>query len=489
MARFGREILPAALVLVGQALIVPNATSAQVIAPRTVPVQQSGQFDIFPSRLAGMAGVSIALDDTLLDPFVNPAKAVRVAGTLAFTMPGVHAVTRGGGGGQTVPLGVLASRGSWAGGGLIAGQWLTHRPLGFPNPVKETTRNGYLSALLARKVARGLSVGASGYWAKLDGMDGLDLLYTGSTKVAASGGQLDLRAGILKQWADTRALELMLVYGRSDMSHDVDFPVNSWDPTTRTFRAVARSEHNDDRLRFWGIHSELSIPLDHDGTRIGWVVTANRLAHPRIPNYPLANLPRDPGGTDAYNMGVGIGKTLGGTIIGADLVYEPIWSHTWADAASDLASNTGAIIPAGGKTVENWFRFSNVRVRGGWSYAFRSATDSMASIRLQAGFTLYSNSYRLRQLNHLAGSERHQSTGWTEWGPSLGLAYRGRLVEIAYSLQVNCSPQSCQLFGGDDVTVAPNPGTGGVIAPLGAMGGLGYGQTLTHRLTISLPGH
>ena len=58
--------------------LAPNAGAAQLVVPRTVPVQQSGQFDLFPSQRASMAGASIALDDTLLDPFVNPAKTTRL---------------------------------------------------------------------------------------------------------------------------------------------------------------------------------------------------------------------------------------------------------------------------------------------------------------------------------------------------------------------------------------------------------------------------
>lgn len=58
-------------------LAVPKESSAQIVTPKTLPVLQGGQFDMLPSDRAGMGGVSIALDDTLLDPFVNLAKATR----------------------------------------------------------------------------------------------------------------------------------------------------------------------------------------------------------------------------------------------------------------------------------------------------------------------------------------------------------------------------------------------------------------------------
>jgi hypothetical protein len=470
----------------------PNAAAAQVIAPRTVPVQQSGQFDIFPSRLAGMAGVSITLDDTLLDPFVNPAKAVRANGLLVFGAPTIHTISRGGGRGGTVPVGLLGSHGKWAGGGLLAGQRLSHEPRGVPSSAEETNTNRYLSVLLARRLGRGFSVGASGYRADLDGMDGLDLLYAGSSRIAATGSQIDVRAGLVKEWANSRTLELLFLHGRSDMSHDVSFPVNSWDPATRTLRTVPRDEHNDDRLRFWGVHSEMTIPVDREGGRIGWLLTANRLTHPKIPNYPLANLPRDPGVTHAFDLGFGLGKALGGTSFGVDVVYEPIRSHTWADAASDIATEAGDVIPAGGKTVENWFRFQNRKIRIGFSRHVRidadADTDSTATARIQLGFALNETSYRLHQRDHVTGAEREQSASWAEWGPTLGVGFRTRLFDVAYTLQMNCAPESCNIAQGDDVTVSPaTPGTGVVVAPVGNGPGLGYGRTLVHHLIITLP--
>ena len=470
----------------------PNAVAGQVIAPRTVPVQQAGQFDIFPSHLAGMAGVSIALDDTLLDPFVNPAKAVRTSGLVAFIAPAFHTISRGGGEGQTVPVGLIGSRGKWAGGGLVAGQRLSHEPRNVPNAMEETTSNGYLSVLLARRLGRGFSLGASGYRADLRGMDGLDLLYAGSSRVVASGSQIDVRAGLMKEWANSRTLELLFVYGQGDMSHDVTFPANTWNPTTRSFTTVARDEHNDDRLRVWGVHSEMAIPLDREGGRIGWLLTANRLTHPRIPNYPLANLPRDPGVTHAFNMGFGLGKAFGSTAFGADLIYEPIQSHTWADDAGDVVTVAGTIIPAGGRTFENWFRFQNKKLRVGFSREFRTDFDSTESVTFQAGFAVSSTSYRLRQRDNVQLSERQQSAGWTEWGPTIGVGFRTRLVDVGYTLQLNCAPESCKIpiATGDDVTVAPpTPGTGAVVAPVGNGPGLGYGRTLLHRITITLPRH
>lgn len=74
-------------------LAVPIESSAQVVTPKTLPVLQSGQFDIFPSARAGMGGATIAVDDTLLDPFVNPAKATRIGVSHIFGAPFFHSIS------------------------------------------------------------------------------------------------------------------------------------------------------------------------------------------------------------------------------------------------------------------------------------------------------------------------------------------------------------------------------------------------------------
>jgi len=66
---------------------------AQLVTPKTVPVFQNQQFDILPSATAGMAGLSIALDDSLADPFVSPAKATRLRGGSFFSAPFSHTIS------------------------------------------------------------------------------------------------------------------------------------------------------------------------------------------------------------------------------------------------------------------------------------------------------------------------------------------------------------------------------------------------------------
>jgi hypothetical protein len=69
------------------ALSCPNLAAAQYISLKTVPIAAGDQFQLFPSQNQGMGGVSIALNDSLLDPFVNPGKGSLVQGALVFVSP------------------------------------------------------------------------------------------------------------------------------------------------------------------------------------------------------------------------------------------------------------------------------------------------------------------------------------------------------------------------------------------------------------------
>src|SRR4051812_46315758 len=93
---------------------------AQLIPVKTVPIADGDQFSFFPSSNFGMAGISLALHDSLLDPFLNPATAARIRRSAFFGSPTFYDVTYGAGGGRTLPLGALAKRGQYFGGVMLA---------------------------------------------------------------------------------------------------------------------------------------------------------------------------------------------------------------------------------------------------------------------------------------------------------------------------------------------------------------------------------
>src|SRR5437762_7970022 len=89
-------------------LVVVVPAPAQLIPIKTIPIAQGDQFQIFPSNNLGLAGVSIALPDSLVDPFSNPATTARLRASRVFTSPTIYSVSSNAGGGRSLPFALLA---------------------------------------------------------------------------------------------------------------------------------------------------------------------------------------------------------------------------------------------------------------------------------------------------------------------------------------------------------------------------------------------
>lgn len=506
-----------------------TSASAQIIPIKTIPIAQGDQFQLFPSNNLGMGSISIALVDTLRDPFVNPATTARLRGSRFFGSPTVYSLSGRAGGGRSLPVSVLAQRANWYGGlGFVLQQVDPSRPPqnggvvivdapplpssrirgetpplppvgGVPigsvrGPDLSARGNKYAFGMVGRTFPQSkLSIGASALWTGLHALDGVDLLYAGSRRVAQSGHALDLRVGALKEWPSergARALEAIVVHNRFMATHDVLYADLFWDPNTQQFLESARNERNFDHTVTWGTQLQYSMPLGAPGWRLGWLAIANRASHPKIPNYEIANvpgIPRDPGYTSAYNFGIGASKVLGPSTFGIDAVFEPIRSYTWADAPTALVTAAGDTIPAGGKTIENRFRFSNALMRIGVGRAFRLEGDGQ-SVTLQLGLMTRSIDYRLRQVDNVTLLQRAVRTRWLEYTPTWGFSLRFPEIEIRYSGRVTKGAGRPGGFGGfiagfRDVALA-----GGTIlaAPTGPLN-LTDVNTSTHQLSVSLP--
>jgi hypothetical protein len=453
--RIRTRVLAALILSLGAAVGAPVA-EAQLITIKTLPIADGDQFNFFPSANAGMANPSIALADSLFDPFVNPAKAARVRRGFAYGSPSMYSVTYGAGGGQTLPLGGIMRFGSTFAGLGFAVQSVERarrpqsflapgvlqaaeaRPIDFdfdPNARPPAQTNRYAFGTVGRvwEGAR-LSIAASAEWAGLEAVDGVDLLYSGSQAVVQDGGAFDARVGLLKELSGDRSLELVLLHNRFGMTHDVGYLDVVWDPGARQILQEPRFEHNVDRTRTWGAHVAYVRPLADSGWRIGYALTANRLSHPKIPTYEIQqvqSIPRDPGNSSAYNLGVGISKVHNATVFALDAVYEPIWSHTWAEAETQLAGPSGGTIEAGAMTIENHFQFWNAAVRTGLSHEFQ-LDPTGNRLRLQGGVALRSIQYHLHQRDHVQATERKLNEGWLEWTPTWGAALGLRDMEIRY---------------------------------------------------------
>lgn len=490
----------------GLALFLAATTAApgQTITIRTVPITQSHQFDLFPSRSLAMGGVSIAVDDSIGDPFSNPAKGARIRTSRFFGAPGVYRVSNGAGAGRALPVGALARSGSWFGGGMVALQQVDLseptqliiaqeficslcQSQGLTLPTGDRSPgNGYVFGMLGHADPEsGFSIGGSVFWAGLHGIDGVDLLYSGSTRLVQRGHSLDLRLGAEQVWSGSRTLSGVLLHSRYATTHDVYFLDGFWDPAGPGFGQRLRLEENLDHTSTWGLHLQYTQPLRATGWKVGAIATTNVMSHPKIPNYVIQNIPRDPGNSEAFNVGVGISRSAAGATFGLDLVYEPIWSYTWADTPVPIATDAGGTIAAGGKTVENRFRFNNAIARMGFSQDVELTHGR--GLGLQMGLSVHRIDYTLHQRNNLADSERRLDEDWVEWSPTWGLSLRFPAWELRYRGSVTNGTGRPGVFSSDRLDVAVPQSAGNVlVAPSGPLT-LTKVQVMTHQISIAFP--
>ncbi len=191
--------------------MTPVRSRAQVISLKTVPVATGDQFLLLPSERLGMGGMSIALDDMLLDPFVNPAKGALISESVLLGTPTFYGISNASGAGRSLPVSALfrSNRGfgaiSFALQQLESGQ--QQDVIFFATDVfwagpqqrlsESSATNLYLNGSVGRELGdSGFSVGAGVSWAGLNALDGVEHLYALSNGIDQSGHQADFRAGL-----------------------------------------------------------------------------------------------------------------------------------------------------------------------------------------------------------------------------------------------------------------------------------------------------
>jgi hypothetical protein len=491
------------------ALSAPGAVRGQVIAVKSAPIADGGQFAFLPSANLGRGGLSIALADSALDPFVNPAKGARLRGARVFGAPTFFAVSRKAGGGFTLPVGTSVSSGAWFGQFAAAMQELDDAgneddqafipsPLSSfasPPPVvddgKLSRQNRYLHGMLGRRLGGQTSVALSASWWALNAIDGVELYYRGSQRVRQHGEALDLRLGVLRELGRGQSFEAVAVHNRLGMNHDVAFTEMFWDPTPRQFVPIARLEPNADRTDTWGLHLAYTRPLADSTWRVGAIVTGNRIRQPRLPAYDLPEVPATAGRAQAYNIGGGISRSTGTWTLGADAILEPIWSRTWVRADRPTETRQGLTLGEGTNTLDNRFRFTNGIARVGLAATLPLSTEQ--SITFESGGQLRAIRYHLDQRDAIEQSRSSSTQNWNEWTRSWGVSvrfatatlhYRGRLTTGAGRPGLD---DNGGVFVVDDVA-APRPGpgfTGSTVDPFGlTFGGV---RATTHQISLSVP--
>lgn len=423
-------------------LLLAGIVSGQSIPVKTVPIASGDQFLLIPSRSIGMGGVSIALDHPFSDPFTNPGKGRMIRGGSLFGASSFYSISGDNGSGRTLPLGGLFRIGRWFGGGAAAIQQLTPatpefqsggwRSTGFSTlPYRgELPDNQYGTAFLGKRSADGrigYGIGLSG--ARLEALGGVEFLYADSQEIRQSGWLIDLSAGISGDLIGDRTFEVLISHSRLRMTHDVTYLtwIESADQIMPPIPG-SRVQRNLDHTNTTVLHLGYVQPMTDDRWRIGGIITGNWKIHPKIPEYVLPDMPpvpRDPGMTWAYNIGVGISKVEGPSTFGLDVIYEPIWTETWGEAAEPMVTDGGFTIPIGGKTIENDYRFSNMVVRIGVSREHETSG-------FQLGMELRSVNYHLDQINNIEGFSRDQDEHWIEWTPSWGYILKFPEFELRY---------------------------------------------------------
>jgi hypothetical protein len=467
-------------------LIIPTMVSAQLIPIKTIPVATGDQFLIYPSENLSIAGLSIAVDDSLLDPFVNPARGNMIRGSKIVSIPSSYTISDDLGSAQTLPLAVLSRSENWFGTVSLAIQEVTPS---IDNSEIYANGNGvlgnyYLTASIGRQLAGSdLSMGLSFSWARLKSIGGVEYLYGNANRIEQNGKMLDMRLGMVAELGENKTLESTVVYNRYDVTHLTQQNI-PWFRfmDDRMFTPLPNQEENQDKTHTLGLDIGYTQPFFDSGWQLGGLATINYKTHPKIPNYTLMNIPRDPGDTWAYNIGIGLAKVHKGSVVGIDFIYEPIWSHTWADAGVPIESGDKIIIEANQKTVDNYFTFSNWILRVG----LRVKEISQA---IDLGFEVHNISYDLLQKDYRVNSRRSQYEQWYEYTFSLGfnlyfkpfqIGYQGRAtlgtgIPSTRLMFANIGDERAMSFSADFLP-APN-------GPLGVREAI----VLSHRIMIAIP--
>ena len=479
--------------VLGCLLVAVSQLSAQLIPIRTVPVASGDQFLTVPSATLGMAGTTIAVDDSIADLWSNPAKGVFIREPVVIGAPTFYGVSDDGGGGKTFPFTGLLRDGAWFGGASVAlqqlsgrtepGLWIEPWPAPRVSRLSErSARNLYGRAAIGRKLADSdWSVGLAVFRADLNMMTGVDQLYAGADRIDQRGGVTDLRAGVFRDGERDR-IGFTLIHNRVSMEHEVHYAdvvardTVTWEPTFEF-----REELNEDKTRTLGGHFEWDRQLGAEGWSIGATLTANRKSHPKIPNYEIQNIPRDPGTTWAYEMGFGIGRHRKSTSFGIDVAYQPIWSHTWQEADSRMET-PGGILEIGDMTIENHFTFSNVVLRSGFAQRY----DRFG---FQLGLEARSYAYHLEQDDHVEATSRDQDEAWTEWTPTFGVHFRTGDFELHSSTRITSGtgfPGIDNFFVQEEMAAAAPSSPDFIAAPRGALT-LQDVTVLTHQIWVRVP--
>ena len=424
-----------------------NILNAQEINIRSVPLVSANQEDFQPSLSRGMGNLSIVFDDSIADPFINPAKASKLSGLKLFFSPTRNTWSNKEGTSvnsnfgsakyrgtkiNSLPFGFYLRKDNVFAGGSIAYQSYSsdrsstiypyfYSPSNY-NDKNDIGNNTYLFGLIGTYLPDlKVSVAGSFSWSKYSAFDGVNLLYPGSYEINQDGWAVNYKLGLLVELSDKEQLDL--IFGRSmfKSTHDV---IYNYGGVIYDYIYPYREDLNKDESNGWIVHTKYNRVLIHSW-KFGAMFTINWKEHPKLPNYTIANIPRDPGNSTAYNIGAGLVHYGSKSIAGFEYIYEPISSNTWAEP-DELS-----LYPKTYRTVENFFDFYNHILRAG----ILSQTEyNWLDIRF--GIQLHFYKYNLKQNDNIAFTSRSAEEDWLETSLTGGLTFKLDKFQIFYSLQL-----------------------------------------------------
>ena len=361
--------------LVPALLIFCSLTAfGQLIPVRTYPVLSEDTYLPLPARYGGMGNVSIALADDQREPFINPAAllSTRARFVSVFVLPRISSwdlrttsldvwtspvdmsavEDRQSATNYFAPIGVIQHADRTALGLLAAVHRTTSRQFeqwssGSGTVVSPPTESSFgannvaLSAAGAAFVpGTSIAIGLGTTLVDVRGIDGIQFLYPNSKTLDIDGKLREYRVGLLMSPLSNDQVSLLAGWNSMEVKQSATY---EWSPTP---------VNNEDKNHTWFGQITYRVPLSQHAT-LGVLGLGNWREHPKLPNYPLSGVPRDPGTTQAYNVGFGFSiLASANTLLAFEYVFEPIRCNTWIEALTDLTGSGGVITVLKGVQAE-----------------------------------------------------------------------------------------------------------------------------------------
>jgi len=417
--------------MVGCALPV----TAQSIPVKTYPLLCGEGFTPELSSNVGLGGVSIAHADSLSEPFENPASLMTVGHNVVAIAPGWRSWSLGSteilswrtstteerSRASTLPVSLAVVQradgfavGVEAGFQRVASGYYWNQRWGTPKPTTMTIDHSFGANNWSERLSvavpvpgADMSIGAGVGYTDIRGVDGIQFLYPDVRELTVAGSNIDARLGVAGRFAQTDVYTFAVGYNAFDVKQHAVFDQR---PTV----------DNQDITRTWFAQARYRLRLS-EKMNVGLMATGNRKEHPKIAEYPIASVPRDPGVTWAFNLGAGASWYLSpDAAFTVEGIVEPIDSKTWVAAAQDWVLADSSVLRKGEPEQHNDYSFLNYIVRFGMSIQ----AESWLALKFGAETRFYSFDYHHK--NNISGRYEYVApqSSWTEVQVSGGAEVR-----------------------------------------------------------------